>query len=313
MICSASARLLILGLLAATPLAAQQPDAKRPGSEQPAPSRRDSRRSRPRPSTVQGAWTEISSYSEERSRAAFHACDRDADDRLSVFEAGRALRSFGSVEDRDAFLRVDANTDGYIEWPEFDRRFREILNSGGNLQLRPYRPKMLAPPQKAAEAAGPTKATRLHDLLDRDDDGKVSADEFQKFAVALGVVAGQETNTITALDTDQSKTLEPKELSPLAEKLPERLLGPTPTGDAKSRLPPGYRAADRNRDGVLDAAELRRALQRIDPVLGRWTEVILRNADISKNGALGRLEIESAQRQGASDPDAKRRAPKPKK
>ena len=310
--CTALVPSLLLGSLLLTPLATQRAGAGRPKESQQGQSR-SSQTVRPRPNTQQAEWTELSEYAEERSRAAFRACDRNADDRLSIFEAGRALRSFGDPQDPDDFRRVDRDTDGYLEWPEFDGRFREIIQAGGSLHLRPYRPVMLAKRAPTANSAAPSKANRLHDFLDRDNDGKVTPTEFGKFVAALGVIGAKLDKRLADLDADNSGSLEPSELAGFAEQVPERMLGPPPTGDPKSRLPRGYRAADRNRDGVLDAAELRRALQRIDPVLGRWTEVILRNADISKNGALGRLEIETAERQGASVPEAKRRASGTKK
>lgn len=219
-------------------------------------------------------------YSEDISRAAFRACDVDSDDRLSMFEAGRALADVDGVHDIAGFRRLDTNADGYIEWPELDARFRQLVERGHPLRMVPQRPFEM--PKESTEDATDAVDPRLKALmssLDQNHDGRLQIAEFE---------AGTRGLSLPPLDADGSGVLEANELFPLLKLLPPSLRKAPPTVD---RLPDGYRQADANGDGILDRDELAEALRRLDPDLVRWTDRILRDADRSNNSTLGLPEL----------------------
>ena len=74
------------------------------------------------------------------------------------------------------------------------------------------------------------------------------------------------------------------ELAPVATMLPN-LTNPPGTPGGK-QLPDGYREADANGDGVIDAAELAEALRQLHPGLARWAPRILDDADRSSNNPI---------------------------
>ena len=92
----------------------------------------------PEPATAR-EWI-AETYDSERSWALFAGCDTDADDRLSVFEAGRALPYLEQGRNRAAYRQLDADADGFVQWPEFDARFRFEIRTQGRFRVFASRP-----------------------------------------------------------------------------------------------------------------------------------------------------------------------------
>ena len=80
----------------------------------------------------------------------FAACDSNGDDRMDIFEARAAMESTGSPTEIQWYRRLDQDRDGYLSWPEFDRFYRVLVQSGNSLQLT------LARGLKAERSANPT-------------------------------------------------------------------------------------------------------------------------------------------------------------
>ena len=246
-------------------------------------------------------WIVFTEYAERTSRAAFAACDGNADDRLSVLEAARSLEGIGTA-DLEAFRRLDSSADGFIHWPDFDRRFRELTDRGTPLRIRPSRPLPAdLTPTKQPVSTKPTGLERAGRVIaenDADGDGLLSIMEAAMVAAKLipGADPAALATAVAGLDIDGSGDLSATELLTVAERLPlagEESAALTP---AAGPWPPGYRFADENHDGVLDRTELERMLRSLDPSLARWSQQILRNADRSGNDTLGPAEIRQAEK-----------------
>lgn len=241
-------------------------------------------------------WISLSEHKVSLSRHAFAACDSNADDRLSVIEAARTLEGITS-DNLDAFRRIDRNSDGYVHWPEFDERFRELTERGTPMRIRPFRP--LPTPKLEPRTATPVlapveRAAALIAQFDTDRDGNLSMDEVAATLKNLGAPADLLV-AMTALDLDRSQDLSPAELLPMVAQLPATAVKPKPTPRRSANgLPPGFARADANEDGVLDRREFEEVLRSIDSILPRWSQQIIRAADRSGNNTLGPHEIRRA-------------------
>lgn len=244
-------------------------------------------------------WISLAEYSERVSRAAFAICDGDADDRLSVLESSRTLEGIGT-DDLEAFRRLDSDADGFLYWPDFDRRFRELTERGAPMRIRPLRPVPAdLAPAAALAAAKPTGLQRANQLIaenDTDGDGKLSLLEAARVAATLipGADPAALVAPLRALDVDRSGDIGAAELLIVADRLPLASEQRSAATSAPGKLPPGYAAADANADGVIDRAELESVLRGLDPALPRWSRQILRDADRSGNDTLGPFEIRQA-------------------
>jgi Ca2+-binding EF-hand superfamily protein len=253
-------------------------------------------------------WTSLRRHSEKTSRAAFRACDTNADDQVSILEASRTIRGLGDAE---LFRRLDLNSDGYLQWPEFDRYFRDTVGRGLAVQIRPKRP--LPPDVGDDERRDPAadNAKRVHQLLDKNGDGVVSDEEALQMVRDNGMPASV-VQIVSGLDTDHSGDISERELLTIAQMLPQAPAAPA--GPGKKKTDPnaavGLRAADTNRDGVIDEKELGAAIGRLDPALSRWAAHIIADADDSGNGNLGPLEMRQVQR-GEGKPAAPQKPAKP--
>jgi Ca2+-binding EF-hand superfamily protein len=272
--------LVCLGAAAAAPaqpvLGRQGPDATPPGTA-----------GAPTP-VAPPQWQEFDVYAVATSRALFAACDGNGDDRLSIFEAVRTIENFGSLRQPERFRQLDRDADGYLEWPEFDRRFRELTENGSPLRVRPVR----TLPLEAGADLGldRARARGLLQVLDADADGVVSATE----ANALAGIAGLPVDggaLFRQLDRDGDARVTVEELMLVARgfRLPEPRPAPPVT---PLSLPVAYRDADLDGDGGLTLPELEVWLRRFDAGLARWSRRILADADQNGSGTLGTVEIQ---------------------
>lgn len=236
-------------------------------------------------------------HNEELSRALFRACDRDADDRLSILEAAGALLAVHSRRDVEGFRRLDTDADGYLHWPEFDARYRQLALQATPFQLHPSRPfEPPAPPPTATSEAAAEQEKALAALvktMDANGDGVLQTAELVAVLKESGVPPALLAE-LSKLDADSSGDVQGEELQPLVQLLPQAATATTTAAADTAALPSGFAVADADGNGALTGAELREALRRLDPSLTRWTDLILRQADRSGNGSLGIAEVQRA-------------------
>ncbi len=223
-------------------------------------------------------------WSEAQSRRLFAGADGNADDRLDLFEAASALDSIGSPKEREVFRRLDRNRDGYVNWPEFDAHFRDLVEHGGTLRVRMARPMPPIDDQGEAEAS---PARRLLRLWDTDGSGDLSEAELRAMLQGLGAPPAVQARP-PRLDQDGSGTVSEAELAPVLQLVPGLAGAGGPKG---SRLPLPWRQADADQDGSLSLAEFTDALRRLDPTLAAWAARLLRRADQNGDGKLDEAEL----------------------
>ena len=242
-------------------------------------------------------------YSESVSRELFRGCDGNSDDRLDVLETVDAFDLLPSPRDHDGYARFDTDRDGFVTWPEFDQRFRKGLEVGGGFRVRTVR--RLTMPE-----APPQKATPLQEFIktfDKNGDGSLSPDEIQKLLETAGMPPTLAA-PMARLDLDGSGSVSEVELAPWFESLPIAALVKS-TGI--SPLPQPWFEGDRDKDGAIDADELRAVLRALDPGLLRWTKKLFAKLDANADGKLDPKELRGPR--AASGPTSKgkpeRRAP----
>lgn len=238
-------------------------------------------------------WVSLPIHTPAASRAAFRACDRNGDDRLSVYEVNGSLDILEDLRDTRAFRQLDSNSDGFVDWLEFDQRFRHATEHGIPLRLQPLHPLRLNPAVDSAAQAERLRDEALFRSMDVDGNGALLQSEVDAF-IAASPLATVKTG-FKQLDADRSGTLDVDELRPVAEKLRAMQRRPPATPEAAERLPESFANADHDQDGVIDAIELADALRLQHPALIRWTRQIIADADRSANGTLGRAELLAAQ------------------
>ena len=240
------------------------------------------------PAPSGGARIAAAAWSADQSRDLFRGCDRNGDDRLDLFEARAAIEA---AADLAAFRRLDRDRDGYIDWPEFDRFYRDLVRGGDTLRLR-----LLRPPASATTAAhdvAPRQPPqRLIELFDVDRSGALEPAEIEAMLREFDLPPAFAA-TLRNLDRNHDGKLEESELAPvmtqfqLAGMFTARLQGSAPG----STLPPPWSTIDRNGDGNVDVDELAAALRRLDPELARWAAIVLKTADRNGNGSLSVDEL----------------------
>lgn len=233
-------------------------------------------------------------YTEDASRTAFAAIDRDADDRLDIFEfVASQDESVAGPPPTAAFRRLDLDRDGFLDWPEFDARVRNALRLNGQVQYRPARVLPAAKPVQtnagAAEHKLDPRARGLMNLLDSDRSGRVSRDEFETFAVSAGLPASAIVAFVEA-DADGDASLDAAEFAKLLELLPNAPRGPGARPSSRS-FSPAWRRADVDGDGDVSASELEVSLRRHALHLGRWAAKVVADADRSGDRRLGPAEV----------------------
>jgi Ca2+-binding EF-hand superfamily protein len=236
-----------------------------------------------------GGRASADAHSERQSRELFAACDADSDDRLDVFEAAEALESLRDPKNHEAFARIDVDRDGFVSWPEFDRHFRAIVERGNSFRVRTCRRLVQqAPEQQPAQPLTPLQRfLRFHDA---NQDGGLDPGEVETMVRKAGLLPSLGSQ-LRGLDLDQSGRIEETELAPYFEILRAVLPLPKDAPAAAASLPAPWGAIDANGDGTIDADELAAALRRIDPQLARWAAEILRAADRNRDGKLEAAEL----------------------
>jgi Ca2+-binding EF-hand superfamily protein len=222
-------------------------------------------------------------YDQGTSRAAFRACDGDADDRLSVFEARQCLERMGSLEDPEGFRQLDMDKNGQLSWPEFDRHYHGICERGGSFRLRPVRP--FQPPRGPRRASAPERAAlAVLQLGDKNQDSGLDRTELQALLTEFKLPEGLGKQGFLLLDVDRSGKVDQKELILLVQTVPGLIdLGRQEAGpDLESPLA----GIDKSADGEVTRQELDEALRHLDPAVARWSRKVFGDADTDKDGVL---------------------------
>lgn len=244
--------------------------------------------------------------SEAASRDLFTACDADGDDRLDVLEAGSALEALRTPRDIEGFATIDRDRDGFVSWPEFDAHLRETLQRGATFRIRPLRPSALPVPS----ARPATPAQKFIQAYDADQNGgldKAEVDEYLR-KNKLGRDAGAQLWTN---DLDHNGRLDETEIAPWLE----RVLGIAPPLDApasEAQVP--WANADQDGSRTIDENELASMLRRLDPSLAHWAAGLLRALDRNRDGVLQPAELpgfkaSNNKTAAAMPPDALRQLP----
>lgn len=241
----------------------------------------------------------LNAYDEASSRLAFASVDRNADDRIDIFEFVQALDEAAASTPREtaAFRLLDKNDrDGFLNWPEFDQRVREALRLTGKFRYYPARVLPGTGPSIGSEDAKALLDARtesLLTLLDADLSGTVSRDEFATLLTVAGMPAANMVKFVEA-DADSDGQLDRKQLAKLIGLLPNLPRSPPVLPSSKS-FGILWRLADTDGDGEVSIAELEAVLRKHQIHLGRWADKIVTDADRSGDRRLGPAEVLAAE------------------
>ena len=227
-------------------------------------------------------------HEESTSRAAFRACDGNADDRLSIFEARQCLDHMGTLENPEGFRSLDTDKNGQLSWPEFDRRYREVCGRGGAFRIRPTHPFQV--PRRATPVSQNDKAAaHVLRLGDKDRDGGLNISELEGLLVEFKLPKDIATGGFSVMDSDASGTVDQKELLLLVERVPvlANLARLDANGDRKGLLA----GLDKDDDGKVTRKELDKTLRHLHPSLHRWSRKVFADADTNKDGVLEPAEL----------------------
>lgn len=261
--------------------AQQQPQQQQKQPEQP--EQKPQAATKPKP-VLADTWTE------ERSRALFRACDADGDDRLDLFETADALDLLADATDLASFRRLDRDRDGFVGHAEFDGHFRTVVQRGDALRVRPVRP--VDPEPAPANEAAATPLRHLLQLHDKDRSGDLDFAEIDALVLRLSLPK-EWPALLKGTDRDGNGRVVETELQPLLDEL----LGATAPPAAKKppvTLPEAWRPVDTDRDGKVSEVELAAALAKVDPSLARWSKQLLGTADKDGDGVLTPAELPPA-------------------
>lgn len=272
-------RRLAAALLCLADLSAQDPPAGPPPTTQgpAAPAARP--QEPPTERTFRGA------YDERQSRSLFAACDADGNDRLDIFEVSQSLDAVRNPQD-DAFLRLDHDRDGYLNWPEFDAYYKRTLLAGISFRVRPLRKSVL--PQPEARPSSPLQ--RFLQLHDKNRNGGLDPAEIDQFLQKASLPPALATQMRT-LDVDRSGRVDASELAPWFELLPGQTAAAIERGVPSSRLPAPWSHVDDDANNMIDPAELTRLLGRLDLRLTTWSTELHRRWDSNRDGLLQQTEL----------------------
>jgi len=229
-----------------------------------------------------GRWIGFDNHDQRRSRAAFKACDRDGDDRLSVVEARYCLAGIGSADDLSGFQAMDTNRDGFLHWHEFDARFKATTARGSTFRFLPARP--FSDPSAGTRAKGKripkeqTAAELVVAMANVDTDPHISRAEFLGLLKALGQPPTLAAS-FDAIDMDKSGGVSQAEFVPVLSAVPflAQLVLAQQNKTTQQVLP----------------AELNRRLAGLHPTLQRWHRVVFQQADRNGNGVLEKAELKT--------------------
>ena len=223
-------------------------------------------------------------YSQSRSHELFRACDTNSDDRLDILETNDAFDVLISAKDHEGFARFDTDRDGFVTWPEFDQRFRKLLEHGGTFRVWTARP--FALPEPPPQPLSPLqKFMRLHD---KDQDGSLSPSEITDLLKQYGMPP-QLAVTLMQSDHDKSNSIDEIEMAPWYQNL--GLPVTTTNADEKGGLRQPWLEADSNANKAIDSIELDALLRKLDPALLRWTKQLISKLDLDGNGQLSAAEL----------------------
>ncbi len=229
----------------------------------------------------------VRDYDEQRSVAYFAACDSNSDDRLDVFEARSAFSSVGDPQDIRWYRRLDQDRDGFLDWPEFDRYYRDLTQNGAALHLTLAR--ALAP---SVAVTAPLAGSDLRETIrvyDKDQDRQLDRAEASGALRALGAPQGA-LALLQLVDSNRDGRFSEAELAPHWDGLRGKSILAQHI-DKPDEKHAALAALDLDASGGVSVAELARALRRIDPQLARWATQIHEGADADKDGALRGEEV----------------------
>lgn len=227
-------------------------------------------------------------YTPDKSRELFAACDDDGDGTLDLFETAAALDdTISSVRELERFRRLDRNRDGGVDFDEFDRHYREVIRHGGTFRVHPSK-------RSAAVAADQAwLEQQLLRMFDRDRSGDFSREEAEAVLAAANVPASVSA-MLARIDSKVHRRFAAAELLPLLQGCRIPGLPEAPKTGVALQLPATFAALDSNHDGAIDDLELAAALRRCDPSLARWAPLILHAADRDGDGKLTAEELQSS-------------------
>lgn len=238
-------------------------------------------------------WISLRVHDSGTSRAAFRACDANADDRLSIFEARQSLARMGGLENPEGFRRLDSNKDGQLSWPEFDRHFAGVCERGGSFRIRPVRP-FLPPLSPRRASVAELAALSVIQLGDKNEDRVLDSDELKVLFKEFQLPESLRVQGLLLLDTDKSGTVDKKELLLLVQTVPGLIdLGRQEQETRAMRAGP-LAGIDKDDDGEVAPQELDQALRLLDPALARWSRKVFTDADTDKDGVLDADELAAA-------------------
>ncbi len=232
---------------------------------------------------------QIQDHDDGKSRNLFTACDVDADDRLDLFETRAALRRIGDQNQGGWYRRLDHDRDGFLDWPEFDRYYRDLVRNGGILQLQLARP--LAETQAVAtpEALSPLRST--FELFDTDRDRSLNKGETEALLRSLGAPPTA-FGLLQMFDRDHDGKFTELELGPpLQQFAPGMLPQATAESPTTAVAQSPFAALDLDGNQAISVHELEHALRRIDPQMARWAPQVLLGLDRNSDGVIRAGEL----------------------
>ena len=229
----------------------------------------------------------VREYDQQRSVALFAACDGNSDDRLDVFEARAAFSGVGDPQDIRWYRRLDQDRDGFLDWPEFDRFYRDLAQNGAPLHLTLAR-QLSASVTVASPLAGSDLRETIR-VFDKDQDGQLDRDEVNGALRAVGAPQGAAV-LLQLVDTNRDGKFSEAEIAPHWDGLRGKSAITQLVGKPDEQKA-ALAALDLDANGAVSVAELARALRRIDPQLARWAPQIHEAADTDKDGALRGPEV----------------------
>jgi Ca2+-binding EF-hand superfamily protein len=252
-------------------------------------------------------WIAFDNYDQQRSRAAFKACDQDGDDRLSVVEARRCLSGIGSPDNLAGFQSIDRNRDGFLHWSEFDTQFKTITSRGSSFRFLPTRPFRDPSAESKTNDKKVPQQRRAAELViamaNVDDDPHINRSEFLGLLKALNQPASL-ASSFDVVDLDKSGGLSQAEFVPILDAVPylAQLVLAQSSGD---------------KDQVR-TSDLGKRLSTLHASLQRWHQVVFREADRNRDGVLDKAELKTTKappRQPVPTPRPDKRpgTPKPNK